>query len=117
VAKASLFCQTEAEVVCQGLKLETITSFAVASYVEQGCPLARHADTTPLAAPSAKQHLSAIKMMFDYLVAGQIVPSNPAASVRGPKHIVHRGKTPVLAGLEAKELLDSIQEKKNLRAP
>jgi site-specific recombinase XerC len=74
--------------------------------------LARHADAPPLAAPSVKQHLSAIKMMFDYLVTGQIVRSNPAASVRGPKHIVHRGKTPVLAGPEAKELLVSIPDNK-----
>jgi site-specific recombinase XerC len=47
-------------------------------------------------APTVKQHLAAIRMMFDWMVIGQIVPVNPAASVRGPKHVVKRGKTPVL---------------------
>lgn len=94
----------------QGLELERITPFVVASYVEQGCPSANvsPADHLPLAHPSIKQHLSAIKMMFDHLVTGQIVVVNPAAAVRGPKHVVHRGKTPVLTGPEAKALLDSI---------
>jgi Recombinase len=36
------------------------------------------------------------------------VPFNPAAAVRGPKHIVRRGKTPVLTADQARELLDSI---------
>jgi integrase len=39
---------------------------------------------------------------------GQIVPLNPAASVRGPAHIVKQGKTPVLESVEARALLDSI---------
>jgi site-specific recombinase XerD len=58
--------------------------------------------------PTVKQHLAAIRMMFDYLVMGQIVPVNPAASVRGPKHVVRRGKTPVLKTEQARALLDSI---------
>lgn len=47
-------------------------------------------------------------MLFDYLVVGQIVPINPAAAVRGPKHVVKKGKTPVLYEDEAKELLGAI---------
>jgi hypothetical protein len=27
-------------------------------------------------------------MLFDWLVTGQVVASNPAHSVRGPKHVV-----------------------------
>jgi integrase/recombinase XerD len=42
-------------------------------------------------------------------VTGQIVPMNPAASVRGPKHVVHRGKTPVLTADQARTLIDSIK--------
>ena len=45
-----------------------------------------------------KQHLAAIRVLFDFLVTGQIIPMNPASSVRGPKHVVRRGKTPVLKG-------------------
>ena len=58
--------------------------------------------------PTVKQHLAAIRMLFDWLVTGQIVASNPAHSVRGPKHVVKTGKTSVLTGEQARELLDSI---------
>jgi integrase/recombinase XerD len=47
-------------------------------------------------------------MLFDWLVVGQVVPSNPASSVRGPKHSVSVGSTPVLTADEARTLLDSI---------
>jgi integrase/recombinase XerC len=57
---------------------------------------------------TAKQHLAAIRHLFDWLVMGQVVPVNPAASVRGPSHSVRRGKTPVLDPAEARELLDAI---------
>lgn len=59
-------------------------------------------------ASTAKQRLAAIRMLFDWLVMGQVVPTNPAASVRGPKHVVKVGKTPVLDPQEARALLDSI---------
>lgn len=60
------------------------------------------------AAPTAKLRLAAIRRLFDWLVIGQVMPTNPAASVRGPAHSVKRGKTPVLAPEEARALLDSI---------
>ncbi len=47
-------------------------------------------------------------MLFDWLVAGQVVPTNPAAAVRGPKHVVKTGKTPVLESVEWRRLIDSI---------
>ena len=60
-------------------------------------------------APTVKQHLAAIRMLFDWLIVGQIFAGpNPAAAVRGPKHVVKKGKTSVLDGDEAKKLLDSI---------
>src|SRR5471030_3338538 len=58
--------------------------------------------------PSVKQHLAAIRMLFDWLVTGQIVATNPAHAVRGPKHVVKTGKTTVLNAEQARELLDSI---------
>ena len=64
--------------------------------------------TTTLAAPTAKLRLAAIRHPFDWLVMGQVVPINPAASVRGPAHSVRKGKTPVLDPAEARTLLDSI---------
>ena len=47
-------------------------------------------------------------MLFDWLVTGQVVATNPAHAVRGPKHVVKTGKTTVLSGEQARELLDSI---------
>ena len=52
-------------------------------------------------APTVKQHLAAMRMLFDWLIVGQMVEQNPAAAVRGPKHVVKKGKTPVLDGDEA----------------
>jgi integrase/recombinase XerD len=51
--------------------------------------------------------LAAIRQLFDYLVTGGILLSNPAGSVRGPKYVVTRGKTPVLSGDEMRQLLNS----------
>ncbi len=84
----------------QGLRLETIEPVVVAAYIEEL--------QKSLAAPSVKQNLAAIRVLFDWLVVGQVVPFNPAASVRGPKHVVKRGKTPVLTADQARKLLDSI---------
>src|SRR5271168_3535480 len=53
--------------------------------------------------PTVKQHLAAIRMLFDWLVVGQVVAINPAHAVRAPKHIVKRGKTPVLTADQARE--------------
>ncbi|MFM0016722.1 tyrosine-type recombinase/integrase [Paraburkholderia sediminicola] len=64
--------------------------------------------TQALSAPTVKQHLAAIRHLFDWLVTGQVVPHNPAASVRGPSHTAKKGKTPVLDATEARQLLDSI---------
>ena len=58
--------------------------------------------------PTVKQHLAAIRMLFDWLVTGQVVAANPAHSVRGPKHVVKTGKTTVLTGEQARALLDGI---------
>src|SRR3954453_3143667 len=72
----------------RGLTLTTIRPIDVAAWVEQ-LP-EKHG------APGVKQQLAAVRMMFDWLITGQVVPINPAAAVRGPKHVVKTGKTPVL---------------------
>lgn len=61
-----------------------------------------------LSVPTVKQHLAAIRHLFDWLVTGQVMPVNPAASVRGPCYTVRSGKTPVLDPTEARQLLDRI---------
>jgi integrase/recombinase XerD len=82
----------------RGIGLHQIAPITVAAYIEQ----------LACAKPTVKLHLAAIRMLFDWLVTGQVVSSNPAASVRGPKYVVKRGLTPVLTSGEARHLLDSI---------
>jgi len=95
VTEFSSWCETQ-----QYHQIVDIEPLHVAAYIEL---LGRR-----LAKPSVKQHLAAIRMLFDWLVVGQIVAINPAAPVRGPKHAVRKGKTPVLTQEEARALLDSI---------
>ena len=59
------------------------------------------------AAPSVKQHLAAVRMLFDWLVIGQVVRATRPV-VRGPKHVVTRGRTPILSPEEARQLFESI---------
>ena len=59
--------------------------------------------------PTVKQRLAGLRMLFDWMVVGQVIPTNPAHAVRGPKHTQKKGKTPVLAPEEARQLLDSIE--------
>jgi integrase/recombinase XerD len=81
-------------------QLDTLEPVHVAAYVEQ---LGK-----THSAPSVKQHLAAVRMLFDWLVVGQVVRRNPASVVRGPRYVVKRGKTPVLSPEEARQLFDSI---------
>src|ERR1700687_1483803 len=62
------------------------------------------AATRELAAPSVKQRLAALRHLFDWLVNGEVVPINPAHSVRGPRHVVTSGQTSVLDPAEARAL-------------
>jgi integrase len=56
-------------------------------------------------------------MLFDWLIVGQILAINPAHAVRGPKHVVKRGKTTVLTAEQARELLDSIPLTRTVELP
>jgi len=82
------------------VSLQAIEPMLLAMYIEEL--------GTSRAKPTVKQNLAAIRMLFDYLVVGQVLPMNPASAVRGPKHVVKKGSTPVLSGEEAHELFDSI---------
>jgi integrase/recombinase XerD len=84
------------------LSLHGLNPVVVAGYVE------RLGDDRGYSKPSVKQHLAAIRTLFDYLVTGGVLAANPATSVRGPKYSTKRGKTSVLSAEEARELLNSI---------
>jgi site-specific recombinase XerC len=65
-------------------------------------------ETQERSAPTVKLRLAALRHFFDWLVTGQIIPTNPTAAIRGPRHSARTGKTPVLEASEARQLLDSI---------
>src|SRR5438105_5553902 len=86
-------------------ELADIEPIHVAAYIE--------VLQTTAAKPTVKLHLAAIRMLFDWLIVGQVLAINPAHAVRGPKHVVKRGKTPVLNEEQARRLLDSIKVVRN----
>ena len=88
---------------CDANRVGAITAVQplhVAAWIEQ--------QTRDHAAPTAKLRLAALRHLFDWLMTDQVMPTNPAGSVRGPSHVVKSGKTPVLEPAEARALLDSI---------
>ena len=82
------------------IRLDQLSPPLVAAYIEEL--------GATRSAPTVKQHLAAVRMLLDYLVVGQAMPLNPSAAVRGPKHVVQRGKTPILSAGQARQLLDAI---------
>ena len=88
---------------CEDQDLSVVTNISpvhVAVYVEQ---------LSKLKSPqTVKQHLAAIRALFDFLVTGGVLRSNPAISVKGPRYSQSRGKTPILLAEDARALLDSI---------
>ena len=84
----------------RNLELSKLNPVVIAGYIEalQG----------ELGVTSVKQHLSALRMLFDYLVTGHIVPFNPAQAVQAPRYSASEGKTPILSAHETRTLLDAI---------
>lgn len=79
-------------------QLGDVRPVMVAAYIEQ----------MPGEPQTVKQSFSAIRMLYDWPVIGQIVPTNPAGSVRAPKYTLKKGKTLVLSRADAPVLLDGI---------
>ncbi len=93
----------------RGLRLPQVQPVHVAAYVEQlGRP--RETGGGGLAVASVKQHLSALRMLGDFLVVRQVLPTNPADPVRSPRHVVTVGKTPALEAADARALFQSIDQ-------
>jgi len=94
-------CQFSAWCLGHGLQdLTRVQPIHVAAWIQQS--------GESRSRPTVKQHLAAVRMLFDWMILGQFLPVNPAASVRGPKHSVKRGRTPVLSSEEMGELLASL---------
>ena len=94
---------------CEGrglLDLADVKPPHVAAYIEwMGLPVPHGQG---LSKPSLKQHLAALRMLFDWLVVGHVIEHNPAHAVRGPKYSAKKGKTPVLDRDEARALISGI---------
>jgi site-specific recombinase XerD len=80
------------------ITLPSIHPNHIASYMEE----------VPGASPTLKQKLAAIRMLFDWLVVGGMLHTNPTADARGPRPVVKVGKTSILTAQEIRPLLDSI---------
>ena len=89
----------------RGLELRQVTSFLIGDYLEHHL---NDRDGHPLAPPSKKQHLAALRHFFDNQQLYHGVVLNPASSVRGPKHVAREGKTPAFDDRQVRTLLDSI---------
>jgi site-specific recombinase XerD len=92
---------------CEGREVRDLADVKpphVAAYIEWlGLP-----EGQGLSKPSVKQHLAALRMLFDWLVVGHVIEHNPAHAVRGPKYSRKKGKTPVLDRDEARALIGGI---------
>ena len=87
------------------LQLKTIRPLHVSAYIE----------SKPLTAPSVKQHLAALRGLFNWLVIKQVVPDNPALFVKGPRFSRQIGITPILEPDQMRSLLDSIPVTREVR--
>jgi site-specific recombinase XerD len=80
-------------------RLHDISPLDVRDYLEA-------AKANSLSTATLKQHMAAIRMLFDHLVT--VLEHNPALSVKAPRQKLGKGKTPILSAEEAGELLRSI---------
>jgi len=82
-------------------RIDEINALHIASWIE-------HEERSGQSAPTIKQRLAGLRMLFQSLVRQRILSANPAHVVKGPKHSVRKGKTPVLNGKETLQLLQAI---------
>lgn len=85
-------------------RFESVEPMIIAAYIEE---MLRE-----YPAETVKQHLAAIKKLYDFLVIKQVVPVNPAMSVKGPRVHISEGKTPILSSEDARSLFSSIDTSK-----
>jgi site-specific recombinase XerD len=81
-------------------ELAAVQPFHVAAFIKE-----LEGQFTP---PTVKQHLAALRILFNWLVTGHVMETNPDHAVRGPRYVAKKGKTPVLNVDETRALLDAI---------
>jgi integrase/recombinase XerD len=85
------------------LSLASIRPLHVAAYIE----------SKPMTAPSIKQHLAALRGLFNWLVIKQVIPENPAMFVKSPRFSRQVGITPIMEAEQMRQLLDFKVPKKH----
>jgi site-specific recombinase XerD len=115
-AACNFFDWLERHDIHELVDIEPIHVAAYLKALKASQPGKRSAPKREASDPTKKQHLAAIRMLFDWLIVGQVLAINPAHAVRGPKHVVKRGKTPVLTEDQARQLFASIKIKKTVKA-
>lgn len=85
---------------CQGRGLELVRVTPA--------DVGRFLDSLPVALPTKKLHLAALRRFFDALVMRHVLILNPALSVRSERYQVIEGKTPEISIEHARRLLRSI---------
>jgi site-specific recombinase XerD len=90
--------------------LDDIEPLHVAAYLEAMHKALAANGSAKFSVATQKQHIAAVRVLFDYLVTGGILAHNPALSVRAPRQSVTKGKTPTLSTDEAGDFLRSIEK-------
>lgn len=83
-------------------------NFELEQIVQNPLILSAYIEKHPGSTPTIKQHLAALRMLFDYLVKQQVIASNPATVVKGPKQMTREGKTPILSPAQVRQLIEAI---------
>ncbi len=83
----------------QGLDLLDVTPGIVGRYFQE----------LPVAVPTKKLHLAAMRKFFDRLVNRHVLVINPAATVRAERYSAVEGKTPEIQRKQAETLIKSIE--------
>jgi integrase/recombinase XerD len=89
------------------LRLASIRPLHMSAYIE----------ALEMSPPSVKQHLAALRGLFNWLVVRQVVPDNPALFVKGPRFSRQIGVTPILESGQMRMLLDSIPVTREVKIP
>jgi integrase/recombinase XerD len=89
------------------LRLASIRPLHMSAYIEG----------MNMSAPSVKQHLAALRGLFNWLVVKQVVPENPALFVKGPRFSRQIGITPILEAEQMRVLLNSIKTVREIQIP
>jgi integrase/recombinase XerD len=79
--------------------------------------MSAYIESKPMTAPSVKQHLAALRGLFNWLVIKQVVPENPALFVKGPRSSRQLGITPVMEAEQMRQLLNSIRITRRIKVP